>query len=42
MSNPNSYQLNIPQARETGSVGGQTVKKCVPYERRNTTEIAGM
>ena len=32
MSNFNNNQLNIPQARETGSIGGQMVKRCVPYE----------
>jgi hypothetical protein len=30
MSNNNNNQLNIPQAREAGSVGGQMVKKICP------------
>ena len=39
MSN-NNNQLNIPQAREAGSVGGPMVKKMCPvrtakYERHN-------
>ena len=38
MSNKNNNQINVPQAREAGSVGGQMVKKMCPertkkYER---------
>ena len=40
MSNSNNNRINIPQAREAGSVGGQMVKRrCVPYELQNSTEI---
>ena len=36
MSNSNNNRINIPQAREAGSVGGQMVKRrCVPYELKN-------
>ena len=36
----NNNQINVPEAREAGSVGGQTVKKISPvqaanYERHN-------
>ena len=30
MSNSNNNQINIPQAREAGSVGGQMVKNMCP------------
>ena len=30
MSNSNNNQINIPQAREAGSVGGQMVRKMCP------------
>ena len=38
MSNSNNNQINIPQAREAGSVGDQTIKRPVrtaKYERHN-------
>ena len=40
MSNNNNNQLNVPQAREAGSVGGQMVKKkcsvqIASYDRHN-------
>ena len=34
MSNSNNNRINIPQAREAGSVGGQMVKKMIEaYEQ---------
>ncbi len=35
MSNFNNNQLNIPQARETGSIGGQMVINASRTKREN-------
>jgi len=41
MSNSNNNQINIPQAREAGSVGGQMVKKYGPCAPLIMSEIIG-
>ena len=41
MSDSNNDRLNIPQAREAGSVGGQMARRCVPDGPRNRNAKAG-